>query len=72
MLLSYTNKSNYIGSAIGYVEESVFVNIKKAVSYPTWLMSGFVGGIYAEVILALKKDLKLDSDFDYFFNSFAQ
>ncbi|MFV8373880.1 glycosyltransferase family 2 protein [Flavobacterium sp. LB1P71] len=73
MMLSYTpNSTNYLGTKIGYVEESPFVNINKKVSYPTWQMSSLVGVVHASVLIAIKDKIKLDSDFEYFLNSVAK
>jgi glycosyltransferase involved in cell wall biosynthesis len=57
---------------IGYVEESLFMNVNKFVAFPTWQMSSAVGGVYAEVVLAVKNNLPLDQDFDYFLCSLAK
>lgn len=63
---------NYISDRIGYVESSPFINLKKEVTYPTWLMSGCIGGIHAEVLLKFDiKDFK-DETLDYALNSMAK
>jgi glycosyltransferase involved in cell wall biosynthesis len=73
MMLSYTpNSTNYLGSKIGYVEESPFIKINKKVSYPTWQMSSLVGVVHASVLMAIKAKIKLDSDFDYYLTSVAK
>ncbi|WP_369769506.1 glycosyltransferase family 2 protein [Flavobacterium sp. WC2416] len=73
MILSYTPEDkNYLGSKVGYVEESPFVNINKRVSYPTWQMSSLVGIVHASVLTAIKDKIKLDSDFEYYLNSIAK
>jgi GT2 family glycosyltransferase len=73
MMLSYNpNEHNYLGSKIGYVEESPFIKVNKKVTYPTWQMSSIVGVIHASVLLAFKSKIKLDSDFDYYLNSIAK
>ena len=73
MMLSYTpNSTNYLGSKIGYVEESPFIKINKKVSYPTWQMSSLVGVVHASVLMAIKDKIKLDSDFEYYLNSVAK
>ncbi|AWK02973.1 glycosyltransferase family 2 protein [Flavobacterium crocinum] len=60
---------SFLPEAIGYVDSSLFLNVKKEVSYPTWMMSTHVVGIHAEVLNALKKHVFEDSDFGYFLNS---
>ncbi|PWA09950.1 glycosyltransferase family 2 protein [Flavobacterium laiguense] len=73
MMLSYNpTDCNYLGSKIGYVEESPFINVNKKVTYPTWQMSSLVGVIHATVLIAFKDKIKLDSDFDYYLNSIAK
>lgn len=73
MMFSYApDSTNYLGSKIGYVEESPFVNINKKVSYPTWQMSSLVGVVHASVLVAIKDKIKLDSDFEYYLNSVAK
>lgn len=73
ILVSY-NPSNtpYLDKSIGYVEESPFIKINKAVAYPTWQMSSWVGGMHSEVLLAFKNDIPLVQDFDYFLCSLAK
>lgn len=62
----------FLSKTIGYVDESLFLNVKKDIIYPTWQMSGDIGGMYAEVLNALKKHVKKDSNFDYFLHSLAK
>lgn len=61
-----------LSKAIGYVEESPFVNINKQVAYPTWQMSSCVGGIHAAVLLELKNSIATDNNFEYFLHSIAK
>ncbi|OXA92267.1 glycosyl transferase [Flavobacterium hercynium] len=73
IMLSYKPGSfNFLPKQIGYVEDSLFVNINKDVSYPTWQMSSMVGVIHATVLLALYNKIKLDSKFEYYLNSLAK
>ncbi|TRX24098.1 glycosyltransferase family 2 protein [Flavobacterium franklandianum] len=73
VLLSY-NPSDipFLDSAIGYIDASLFVQINKVVSFPTWQMSSMVGCVYAEVLLALHNEIPLDENFDYFLCSLAK
>ena len=66
------SKSYFIDKRIGYVEESPFIKVNKKVTYPTWQMSGLVGGIYGSALLALKNEVIHDEDFDYFLCSLAK
>lgn len=72
IMASYDPIANYLGDYIGYVEESPFVKINKVISYPTWQMSSCVGGIYSCVLNTFQDKIKLDTDFDYFLNSFSK
>ncbi|TRX34848.1 glycosyltransferase family 2 protein [Flavobacterium sp. ZT3R18] len=73
IMLSYNpSSSNYLGSKIGYVEESLFIKINKSVRYPTWQMSSLVGGVHASIIKATEGTIQRDSDFDYYLNSIAK
>jgi glycosyltransferase involved in cell wall biosynthesis len=71
MMLSYSSQS-YIGNEIGYVEESLFANSNKKVSFATWQMSSQVGAIHATVINAVKDKILPGQDFDYYLNSVAK
>ena len=71
LLLSYS-PDNYFSSEIGYVDESPFINVNKKVSYPTWQMSGLVGGIASSVLNALKNQVICEVNFDYFLCSLAK
>jgi GT2 family glycosyltransferase len=73
MLFSYNpNENSYLGTKIGYVEDTPFIKINKKVQYPTWQMSSLVGAIHASVLLEIKCKIKLDSNFDYYLNSIAK
>ena len=73
IMASYNPVQNsFLSDAIGYVEESVFININKKVRYPTWQMSSCVGGIQASVLLALKGETNVSNNFDYFLLSLAK
>jgi GT2 family glycosyltransferase len=72
IMASYYPNGNYFDEKIGYVEMSPFGNINKNVSWATWQMSSYVGGISAEVILSLEKEIQFDDNFDYFLNSIAK
>lgn len=73
MMLSYSSpEHNFFDTKIGYVEESLFVNVNKKVSYPTWQMSSVAGIIHASVLNALKDKIICDSDLDYYLNSIAK
>lgn len=73
MMLSFSpQQHNFFDSTIGYVEESLFINVNKKVRYPTWQMSSLVGIIHASVLNALKDNIVFDADFDYYLSSVAK
>jgi len=73
LLLSY-NPSDvpFLDKNIGYIDASLFMQTNKQVSFATWQMSSAVGGIQAEVLLALNNAIPLDANFDYFLCSLAK
>jgi glycosyltransferase involved in cell wall biosynthesis len=73
VLMSYDpSNNNFSQNKIGYVDLSVFIKVNKSVTYPTWLMSGTVGGVHADVINGISDKIIFDTDFDYFLNSMAK
>jgi hypothetical protein len=54
-LLLSNNPSDisFLDTAIGYVDASLFIQINKAVPFPTWQISSAVGCVHVEVLLAL-------------------
>lgn len=73
MMLSFRpNSDNFFGNSIGYAEESLFINVNKKVSYPTWQMSGYVGVIHASVLNAIGDKIAFDIDLDYYLSSLAK
>lgn len=72
IMCSFDPSEGYWLPMIGYVEESPFIKINKEVSYPTWQMSGWVGGMHASVINALLPYLKTENDFTFFLSSLAK
>ncbi|WP_163407768.1 glycosyltransferase family 2 protein [Flavobacterium ajazii] len=73
LMLSYTVcDSDYFGDVLGYVDESVFLNVNKKVCYPTWKMSSVGGMIHASVLIHIKNSVPFDKDFDYYLNSLAK
>lgn len=73
IMASYNvNDSLYMPKQIGYIDASIFIKINKQVNYPTWLMSSNIGGIHAELLNTVLKDIKRLNNFDYFINSLAK
>jgi len=73
IVASYNLATNtFLPEGLGYADVSLFLNVKKDVSYPTWMMSSHIGGIHAEVLNTLKNQIFEDSNFDYFLHSMAK
>ena len=73
IMVSYSGSSfNFFNAEIGFVEESLFINLNKVVSYPTWQMSSIVGTMHASVFNAIKDEIIKDIDFDYYLSSIAK
>lgn len=73
LVLSYRpDDSEYFGDLLGYVDGSLFVNVNKKVSFPTWQMSSAVGLIHASVLIEIKGSIPFGHDFDYFLSSLAK
>lgn len=72
MMHSYNPEGNFLIEAIGYVEETPFIKVNKSVVYPTWQMSGIVGGIFATTLSHLNPKIIKSESFDYFLNSVAK
>lgn len=73
LLFSYhPSEIGCLDKSIGYVEESPFIKINKEKTFPTWQMSSWVGGMHSQVILAVKDNIPLDNNFDYFLCSLAK
>jgi glycosyltransferase involved in cell wall biosynthesis len=73
LLLSYhPSETLFLDKSIGYVEESPFIKVNKSLTYPTWQMSSWVGGVHADVVLAFNDKIPFDKDFDYFLCSLAK
>ena len=72
IMCSFDPSVGYWPAMVGYVEDSPFLKINKEVQYPTWQMSGWVGGIHTSVMNALAPHLKNENDFTYFLSSLAK
>ena len=73
IMASFSVTENYcLSSRIGYVEQTPFTNVYRDLSYPTWLMSMDVGGIYAETFNRIVETVALNYNPDYFLTSIAK
>ena len=57
---------------IGYVDQHCFINVKREFQYPTWLMSGDIGGAYAAVIKQSQEIVLISQSFGIYLSSFAK
>lgn len=73
IVLSYNPSDvSFLDPAIGYVDASLFIQIDKAVAFPTWQMGSAVGCVHAEVLSALNAAIPLEKNFEYFLCSLAK
>ncbi len=73
IIASFNNdRVTYFPDAIGYIDESIFVNINKNVTYPTWLTSSAIGGMSSKALLKFENKIELEKDFDYFLHSISK
>jgi len=72
LMLSFSaNRTCFLGDQIGYVDESLFVNVNKKVRFPTWQMSSTVGMIHASVLVKLES-IPCQNNLDYYLSSIAK
>ncbi|MDI6049169.1 glycosyltransferase family A protein [Flavobacterium sp. XS2P24] len=72
MLSCRVSPTSFLGTGIGFVEESPFIKVNKNNTFPTWLMSSEVGMIHASALRLIRGSLKPDANFDYFLNSVSK
>lgn len=71
-MLSYLPNINFFPEAIGYVEDSTSIKVNKKVTFPTWQMSSYVGGISTAVLAQMDNNIWKTSQLDYALNSIAK
>ncbi len=71
-LQSFNPGDNYMPNDIGYVEETLFINVNKEVKYATWLMSATVGCAMSFIFNSIKSTISRNTPFDYYLNSIAK
>ena len=72
IMASFAVETRFLDDRIGYVDELPFVNVKRNVQYPTWLMSADLGGIKGKVLLKFQSHFKHISNFEYLLNAIAK
>lgn len=71
-MLSYLPNTNFFPEAIGYIEDSTSIKVNKKVTFPTWQMSSYVGGISTAVLVQMDSSIWKTDNFDYALNSMAK
>lgn len=72
VMASFCPNGNFLPDAIGYVEDSFFIDVQKGTPFPTWQMSSVVGGIFAKTLTAAASGLPTGDTLDYFLTSVAK
>jgi len=73
IMASFNNtQKDFFSDGVGYIDESIFINVNKSVSYPTWMTTSALGGISSKALLQFENAIDLESDFDYFLHSIAK
>jgi len=71
-MLSYLPNDNFFPDSIGYVEDSPWIKVNKKVTFPTWQMSSYVGGISTAILVQMDTHIWNSENFDYTLNSIAK
>lgn len=71
-MLSFLPNHNFFPDAIGYIEDSTFIKVNKKVTFPTWQMSSYIGGISTTILKQIDKSFWKTNNFDYVLNSVAK
>ena len=71
-MLSFLPNYNFFPDAIGYIEDSTSIKVNKKVTFPTWQMSSYVGGISTAVLAQVDISIWKRDNFDYALNSIAK
>ncbi|WP_298880756.1 glycosyltransferase family A protein [uncultured Polaribacter sp.] len=73
ILASYsTSGKNILSKDLGFVDQHCFINVKRNVTYPTWLMSSDIGGLYSNVLIKYEKLSIINQSFSEFLCSLAK
>ncbi|MFC6858600.1 glycosyltransferase family 2 protein [Zunongwangia atlantica] len=72
IMASFAVETRFLDDRIGYVDELPFVNVKRNVQYPTWLMSADLGGIKGKALLKFQSSFQQITDFQYLLNAIAK
>ncbi len=72
IMASYPIETRFFSDDIGYIDQLPFVNPKRDIKYPTWLMTTDVGAIYGNTALKFRSLFKDIKSFGYLLNSIAK
>lgn len=72
IMASYNKSEDYFSEDLGYIDNSIFINVNRNVLYPTWFSSSALGGISAQAILQFENKIKPYKSFDYFLHSLSK
>ncbi|UAB86177.1 glycosyltransferase [Zunongwangia sp. SCSIO 43204] len=72
IMASFAVETRFLDDRIGYVDELPFINVKRNVQYPTWLMSADLGGIKGKVLLKFQSHFQHITYFEYLLNAIAK
>ncbi|MEM5539836.1 glycosyltransferase family A protein [Olleya sp. AS48] len=61
-----------IHDAIGYIDRSFYIKINTSNTYPTWLMSAWVGGILSSTLIKFSSIIETTNSFNYNLLSIAK
>lgn len=73
LMLSYGDITQpFLGQSIGYIEDSPFIKVRAGVTYPTWQMHSYVGGIHASVLVKVESQVNTRASFDLLLNTLSR
>ena len=72
IMASYSIETTFFSDDIGYIDDFPFININRAVQYPTWLMSSDLVGIKGKVASRFLSSFNQLHNFDYLLNAIAK
>lgn len=71
-MLSFLPEMNFFSDSLGFIEDSTYIKLNKNVTFPTWQMSSYVGGIFTSVLHQVDGRIWKTKSFDFALNSIAK
>ncbi len=71
-MLSFLPQGNFFSDSLGFVEDTTYIKLNKKVTFPTWQMSSYVGGIFTSVLRQVDARIWKTKSFDFALNSIAK